>query len=58
MHNGNHQNVLCIALVHETEWKPAEQPAPDLAPGEQSASIRIGNYFAGSMLDLPDKVRA
>jgi hypothetical protein len=58
MHNGNYQNVLCLALVHETEWKPLEQPTPDPATGEQSAGIRIGNYLAESTLNLPDEVRA
>jgi hypothetical protein len=58
MHDGNYQNVLCIALVHETEWKPTEQSTLDLAPGEQSAGIRIGHYLAESTLNLPDEVRA
>jgi hypothetical protein len=58
MHDGNYQNVLCIALVHETEWKPTEQSTPDLAPGEQSAGIWIGHYLAESTLNLPDEVRA
>jgi len=58
MHNGNYQNVLCITLVHKTEWKPPEQPTPDPAPDEQSAGIRIGNYVAESTLNLSDEVRA
>jgi hypothetical protein len=58
MHNGNYQNVPCLALVHETEWKPPEQPTPDPAPRKQSTGIRIGNYLAKSTLDLSDEVRA
>jgi hypothetical protein len=48
MHNSNHRSVLPAetGTRGRTERKSGEQPAPEPAPGEQIADIRVGNHLA------------